>query len=41
MLKSSLCGYREGYILAKGTIKVAQETSTKPNNANKRVVAIY
>ena len=39
MLSSSLCDYRNTYIIVKGTITVAQETAVAPNNANKEVIS--
>ena len=39
MIRSSLCDYRDAYILAKGTITVtkAVATGTAPNNRGKKV----
>ena len=37
MLRSTLCDYSNAFILAKGTITVAEETAAAPNNANKKV----
>ena len=41
MLKSGLCGYSDAYILAEGTISVANTTAAgaAANNSNKRVVS--
>ena len=38
MLKSGLCGYSTSYILAKGTVTVANTAvaGVEPNNANKK-----
>ena len=36
MLSSSLCDYRDTYIIVKGTITVAQETAVAPNNLIRR-----
>ena len=38
MLKSGLCGYSTSYILAKGTVTVANTAvaGAEPNNANKK-----
>ena len=38
MLRSGSCNYRDAYILAKGTITVADETAAAPKNANKKVI---
>ena len=40
MIRSSLCDYRDAYILAKGTITVtnAAATGTAPNKRGKKVV---
>ena len=39
MLKSSLCDYRDAYILAKGYITVNNTgTAAAPNNINKKVI---
>ena len=38
MLKSSLCGYSDAYILAKGTLSIAGKAKGNPNNGNKEVV---
>ena len=40
MLKSSLCGYSDAYILAKGTITVtnAAAADADANNANEEVI---
>ena len=37
MLRSSLCNYRDAYILVKWIIAVAEATDTTPNNANQKV----
>ena len=34
VLRSSLCDYRDVYILVKGTITFLQVTAAAPNNAN-------
>ena len=40
MLKSSLCDYRDAYILVKGTITVnnTAASDSKANNTNKKVI---
>ena len=38
ILRSSLCDYRDAYILVKGTIAVAKETEAAPNNAKKKLI---
>ena len=38
MLKSSLCDYSDAYMLVKGTISLAKQTESNPNNGNKEVV---
>ena len=38
MLRLSICGYSDAYILVKGTIRVAQETTAAPFNANEKVI---
>ena len=38
MLRSGSFDYRDGHILAKGTIIVADETAATPKNANKKVM---
>ena len=38
MLMSSLCDYSDAYILAKGTITIAEATASAPNNGNKKVI---
>ena len=39
MLKSSLCDYRDAYILAKGYIIVNNTgTAAAPNNTNKKII---
>ena len=38
MLRSSLCDYSDGYILAKRTITVAEATAAAPNNVNQKVI---
>ena len=39
MLKSSLCGYSDAYILVKGTISFVGQAGDNPNNNNKKVVS--
>ena len=34
MLRSTLCGYSNAYILVKGTIAVVQAATVAPNNDN-------
>ena len=36
MLKSSVCGYSDAYILVKGTITVAPQEGDNPNNGDKK-----
>ena len=38
MLRSSLCDYRDAYILIKGTITVEAQAGDNSNNANKKVI---
>ena len=38
MLRSSLCSCCNVYVLVKGTITVAEETSGAPNNDNQHVI---
>ena len=39
MIRSSLCDYRDAYILVKGTITVTNTgTAASPNNRNKKVI---
>ena len=39
MLRSSLCGYSDTYILVKGTITVPNtRTAAAPNNRNKKLI---
>ena len=39
MLRSSLCDYRDAYVLVKGTVRVPNlGTATAPNNRNKKVI---
>ena len=38
ILRTSLCGYNDAYILVKGTISITAEAGDNPNNANKKVV---
>ena len=40
MLKSSLCDYSDGYILVSGTITIASEEGSNPNNNDKEVVFV-
>ena len=38
MLKSSLCGYSDAYILVKGTISIEAQAGDNPNNGDKEIV---
>ena len=38
LLSSSLCDYRDAYILVKGIITVVKETDAAPKNTNKKVI---
>ena len=38
MLSSRSCDYSNVYISAKGTITVSKETTSAPNNSNKKVI---
>ena len=38
MLRSSLCDYKDAYVLVKGTIAVVEAKAAAPFNANKKVI---
>ena len=38
MLRSSLCGYSDAYILVKETISFAAQAGDNPNNVDKKVI---
>ena len=38
MLRSSLYDYSDAYVLVKGTVTVAEETTAATNNPNKKVI---
>ena len=38
MQRSSLCDYRDAYLLVKGTIPISPETTATPNNTNKKLI---